>query len=281
MAPSRRPRTGKRWQARVLDAFCLLVLAFLMLPILIVIPISFTASDYIDFPPKALSLRWYMAYFTDEEWLRATVFSFKIAAITAVVATLVGVAAAFALVRTGLARKDFVNAAIAAPMIVPAIISAVGLYLFLSRAGLVGTTTGFVLAHTVLVLPLVVFTVIAGLEAADPRLEAAALSLGASRFMTIARITLPLALPGVLIGAAFAFISSFDEATVSFFVSTSSGKTLPKKMFEGIEWELSPVIAVVSTLLTLASLALVVSITVVRERRRRGSASTDAGPSSL
>lgn len=277
----RASRSPWRWQVWLLHGFCLLVLAFLMLPILIVIPISFTASDYIDFPPQALSLRWYVAYFTDEEWLRATFFSFKIAAITAVTATLIGSAAAFALVRTGLARKDAVNAAIAAPMIVPAIISAVGLYLFLSRTGLVGTTTGFVIAHTVLVLPLVIFSVVAALEAADPRLESAALSLGASRFAVLARITLPLALPGVLIGAAFAFISSFDEATVSFFISTSSGKTLPKKMFEGIEWELSPVIAVVSTLLTLASLALVVVITVVREKRRRRGGDAAAGPSPL
>lgn len=264
-------RLRARWRSHALSAFCILVLAFLVGPILLVIPISFGGSEYLEFPPKSYSLRWYAAYFSDHEWIAATLFSLKVASLTAVCATLVGTAAAFALVRSGLGRHDLVGALIAAPMITPAIITAVGLYLALSRVGLVGQTMGFVLAHTVLALPLVVVSVSASLHGIDPRLEAAAMSLGAPLPSVLARITLPLALPGIAIGAAFAFISSFDEATVSFFISTPGGKTLPKKMFEGIEWELSPVIAVVSTLLTLISFALVLLIAAVRGLRRGAS----------
>jgi mannopine transport system permease protein len=261
-------RAARSWRSWVLTAFCCLVLFFLVGPILLVVPISFSGSEYLEFPPKSLSLRWYATYFSDHEWIAATLFSLKIAALTALTATIIGAAAAFGLVRSGLSRVDFVGALIAAPMITPAIITAVAFYLVLSRAGLVGTTTGFVLAHTALTLPLVIVSVSASLQGIDPKLEAAAMSLGAPVPSVLARVTLPLALPGIVIAAAFAFIYSFDEATVSFFVSTPSGKTLPKKMFEGIEWELSPVIAVVSTLLTLISFALVLLIAAVRGLRR-------------
>jgi mannopine transport system permease protein len=270
-------RLLRRWRSLLLGGFCCLVLAFLVVPILIVIPISLSSSDYLEFPPKALSLRWYETYFADIDWLNATTFSLKVAFFTSVCATLVGTAAAFGLVRSGLARLDLVGGFIAAPMITPAIITAVAFYLSLSRIGLLGTTLGFVIAHTVLYIPLVVFSVSASLQGLDPKLEAAAMSLGAPYSSVLMRITLPLALPGIVIGAAFAFISSFDEATVSFFVSTSIGKTLPKKMFEGIEWELSPVIAVVSTLLTLISFALVMLIAAVRGWRRVATKQADLG----
>lgn len=272
-----RGRVSRRWRSWLLAAFCGLVLFFLIGPILLVVPISFGGSDYLEFPPKSLSLRWYATYFADREWIAATLFSLKIASLTALASTILGTAAAFGLVRSGLSRVDFVGALIAAPMITPAIITAVAFYLVLSRVGLVGSTPGFVLAHTALVLPLVVVSVSASLQGIDPKLEAAAMSLGAPVSSVLARVTLPLALPGIVIGAAFAFISSFDEATVSFFVSTSSGKTLPKKMFEGIEWELSPVIAVVSTLLTLISFALVLLIAAVRGLRRGAAPQTGFG----
>ncbi|PZQ50677.1 MAG: ABC transporter permease [Rhodovulum sulfidophilum] len=274
-APAPVPRLSARrrlrrrladWPSILLGLFGLLTLAFLVLPILLVIPMSFGGGDYLEFPPSSYSLRWYRAYFSDAEWLGSTWLSLKIALMTMLAATTLGTAAALALVRRGLAAKGYVQGMIAAPMIAPAIITAVAFYLFFTRIGLVGTTFGFVLAHTVLALPLVIFSVIASLERIDPRLEMVALSLGASRRAAIFLVTLRLALPGILIGALFAFITSFDEATVSYFVSASDAKPLPKKMFEGMEWELSPIIAAVATMLTVLSFAIVALLAVLRRR---------------
>jgi mannopine transport system permease protein len=252
--------------ARLLAVFSCCVLAFLVGPILLVVPISFGGSDYLEFPPTSLSLRWYIAYFSDPEWIEPTLFSLKIATLTAIVAAVLGTACALAIVRSRLAGSSLVGAIVAAPMIAPAIIVAVGLYLVLSRLGLAGTTVGFVLADAMLTIPLVVFSVSAALRRIDPSLERIALSLGATRFAAFAHVTLPLARSGILVGAVFAFITSFDEATVAFFLSTADAKTLPKKMFEGIEWELSPIIAAVSSLLMLVSLALVLLAVLLRRR---------------
>lgn len=260
-------RRTRRWPAVLLNAFGVLVLAFLVLPILLVIPMSFGAGEYLEFPPASYSLRWYRAYFADAEWLASTWLSLKIAGLTMLSATVIGTAAALALVRSGLSGKGVVQGIIAAPMIAPAIITAVAFYLFFSRIGLVGTTVGFVMAHTVLALPLVIFAVMASLEKIDPRLEMVALSLGAPLSISIFLVTLRLALPGILIGALFAFITSFDEATVSYFVATSGIKPLPKKMFEGMEWELSPIIAAVATMLTVLSFAVVTLLALLQKRR--------------
>lgn len=238
-------------------AFCLIVLAFLVLPILIIVPMSLTGRDYLEFPPSSLSLRWYGAFFSDPDWIGPALFSLKIAALSALASTVIGTMAALALVRANLLRRTFVTALVAAPMVVPAVVTAVAFYMLLSRLHLLGSLLGFVLADTVLTLPFVVFPVAATLQRIDPRLEWTALSLGASRFDALRLVTLPLARSGILVGAAFAFITAFDEATVSVFISSFEGKTLPKKMFEGIDWELSPVIAAVASLLTALSLLVV------------------------
>ena len=251
----RRPRGPL--SSRLLAVFSGLVLAFLVVPILLVIPMSFTSQDYLEFPPTGLSLRWYAAFFTDPDWIDPTLFSLEVAALTAVVSVILGAAASLALVRSRFSASPLVSAIVAAPMTTPAIIVAVGIYLVLSRVHLTGTLLGFVLAHSVLALPLVVFSVSAGLQRIDQRLEQVAVSLGASRWAAICSVTLPIIRPSLLVAAAFAFVTSFDEATVAFFISTADAKTLPKKMFEDIQWQLSPTIAAVSTLLTLGSLVLV------------------------
>lgn len=253
------------WGGIVLHGFSILVLIFLMLPPLLVVPMSFGAADYLEFPPSGWSWRWYIAYFSDHDWTDPTLLSLRVAALTALLSTVLGTMASLALVRGRLAG-GWINAVIATPMIIPTIITAVALYLLFSGWHIAGTTLGFVLAHTVLALPYVVFCVSVSLYRVDARLEMAALNLGASRFTSIWRVTLPLALPGILTGAVFAFLSSFDEATVSFFLSSADAKTLPKKMFEGIEWELSPVIAAVSAMLTLLTLIVVGAVELKRLR---------------
>jgi mannopine transport system permease protein len=233
------------------------VLLFLIVPTLIVVPISFGAADHLEFPPRALSLRWYEAYLQDPGWTGPTVFSFQIAIVVTLVATLVGTMAALALVRGGLRGRAVLNAVIIAPLIVPVIIYAIAALFWFGPAGWTGTLHGFVLAHSVMAAPYVVLIVSAALYRVDPALELAAMSLGASRTRAVLAVTLPLAIPAVIGGAVFAFLASFDDATVSFFISGIRDKSLPRKMFENVEFSVSPVVAVVSTLITVLTLALI------------------------
>jgi mannopine transport system permease protein len=239
-----------------LYGYVLLVIAFLLLPVVLIAPISFGSAEHLEFPPRGWSLRWYASYLGDQAWIGPTLFSLRIALLTMVVATVIGTTAALALARGSLPGRTLVNALITAPLIIPAIIYAIAILFLFAPLRLSGTTLGFVLAHTVLAAPYVVLIVSAALSRVDPALELAALSLGASRMTAFRRITLPLVAPGVLTGAAFAFLASFDDATVSFFISGVTDKSLPRKMFENVEFNVSPVLAVVSTLVTVATLAL-------------------------
>lgn len=257
---ARAPRLG----AVALYAFVFSVLIFLVLPTVIVVPMSLNADQYLAFPPRSWSLKWYAAYFSDPEWIAATLFSLEIAALTTVAATLLGTCAALALVRGDIGGLGWLNALTLAPMIVPHIVVAVAMYLEFARLGLTGTVPGFAIAHTALAVPYVVLTVSASLYRLDPALEMAALNLGASRLQAFYCVTLPLILPGVATGAAFAFIISLDEAVVSFFLSGVTGKTLTRKLFEDIDYSLSPVIAAASTLLVILSLAVMGSIELAR-----------------
>ena len=245
------------------------ILIFLLLPTVIVVPMSLNGEQYLAFPPRSWSLRWYAAYFGDPEWIAATLLSLEVAALTTVAATVLGTCASLALVRSDIGNHGWLNALILAPMIVPHVVIAVAMYLQLAPLGLTGTLSGFVIAHTVLALPYVVLTVSAALYRLDPALEMAALSLGASRPQAFFGVTLPLILPGVATGAAFAFIISLDEAVVSFFISGVSGKTLPRKLFEDIDYSLSPVIAAASTLLVTVSLLIMGGIELARRAAAR------------
>ncbi len=265
-ARTRRRTVSLPWGRVALGVSCGIVLLFLVLPTMLVIPMSFGRDKYLHFPPRNLSLHWYGEYFGSRDWIDPTLFSLRIAALTTVVATIIGTMAALALVRGSLPGRNVLTAAFIAPVIAPAIVTALGIYSFFIRVHLTGTVVGFVLAHSVLAAPYVVLTVSAALSRFDTKLELAALSLGASRFTTAMRITLPLVLPGVLAGAAFAFITSFDEATVSFFISGVHQKTLPRKLFEDLDFNVTPTVAAVATLLTVLSLAVVGGFELLRLR---------------
>ncbi|MBZ9761744.1 ABC transporter permease [Mesorhizobium sp. CA8] len=250
-----------------------LILFFLLLPTLIVVPMSIGTSPYIEFPPHGLTYKWYEAYFSDPDWMAATWFSVRIAVATTISATVIGTLAAVALVRGRLPGKEFLQALTLAPLIVPHIVIAVALYLFFAPLGLVGNFYGFVIAHSMLAVPYVVITVSAALQRFDANLELAALNCGATRIQAFFHIVLPNIVPGVAAGAVFAFLASFDEATVAFFISGVEGKTITRKMFEDIDFNLTPVIAAVSTVLTLVSLVLMSTIEIARRRSdpdRRG-----------
>lgn len=243
------------------------ILFFLILPTLIVIPMSLGTARFIEFPPTGLTLRWYVEYINDPGWVSATFFSLRVALATTVAATTVGTLAAIALVRGNLPGKGVIQGLTLSPMVVPHIVIAVALYLVFAPLRLTGSFYGFLIAHTMLAVPYVVLTVTAALQRFDVTLELAALNCGASRTQAFFSVVLPNILPGVAAGAVFAFLASFDEATVAFFISGIEGKTITRKMFEDIDFNLTPVIAAVSTVLVAASLLLMAGVQLLQARR--------------
>lgn len=252
-----------RWLLIGLSA---LILLFVALPTLIVIPVSLSSTEYLSFPPPELTLHWYHEFLTDPDWIRATLLSLEIAIVVAVVSLVVGTLAALAMVR-GLGGSGIMSAITAAPLIIPTIIYAIAILLFFSQLRIAGSFWSFVLAHSALASPYVVIIVAAALYRSDPSVELAAMSLGASRARAIWEVTLPGIRPALVTGAAFAFLTSFDDATVSFFLANLSDMTLPRKMFENLQFFISPVLAVVATLLTVFTLTFIGSLTLWQSRR--------------
>jgi putative spermidine/putrescine transport system permease protein len=245
------------------------ILALLILPILILLPLAFSASPFLQFPPSGLSVRWFANYFGRMDWLRPTWVSFQVALITTAVATPLGTLAALALVRGHFRGKELLMGFVVSPMVVPTIIVAIALYFQLARFRLVGTVTALVVGHLALAIPFVVVVVSGALRTVDESLEQAARSLGAGSVRAFLRVTLPLIRPGVLTGAFFAFLASFDDLVIALFVSGTKAATLPKRMWEGIRWEVDPTTAAVSALLIAFSLVLLGIAEVARVRASR------------
>jgi putative spermidine/putrescine transport system permease protein len=242
------------------------VLLFLALPVLVVMVVSFSSATYLTFPPPAFGLRWYGAYFGSGDWLRSTWLSLWVAAAVVVLATLLGTLAALGIARMPKALRIVASALILSPLIVPLIVVAIGIYYAFARYGLVGSPAGLILAHTCIAVPFVVTSVSASLAGIDPRLEQAALSLGATPSGTFFQITLPLIRPGVLVGALFAFITSFDELVVALFISGSGAVTLPRRMWDDLLFQIEPTIAAVSTLTIVLTVLLMVCAHLLRKR---------------
>lgn len=230
------------------------VCAYLVIPTLIVVPISFTETDYIAFPPKGFSLQWYETFLGEGPWRNATLNSFLVASISALLATGVGTLAAFGLRRMPPTLARLVIWIVLLPMVVPTIIMAVALYGAFASLNLVGTKIGLILAHALLTLPFVVINVSAVMQKVDWRMVDAARSLGASPTTAFRKVTLPAILPGVVAGLVFAFLTSFDEVVVALFVTGIDSVTLPVQMWNGIRFEISPAVAAASTLLLLLSI---------------------------
>jgi putative spermidine/putrescine transport system permease protein len=245
------------------------VLLFMALPILIIVILSFSSATYLTFPPPAFGVRWYREYLGSDEWLAATWLSLSVAASTVLLATVLGTLAALGLARLPPVLRNLAAALILSPMIVPVIVVAIGIYYAYAQYGLVGSPVGLVLAHTCLAVPFVVTSVSASLAGLDRRLEQAALSLGATPFGTFRQVTLPLIRPGVLVGALFAFITSFDELIVALFLSGSGAVTLPRRMWDDLRFEIDPTIAAVSTLTVVLTASLLAIVHLTRQRGRR------------
>ncbi|MBN9088573.1 MAG: ABC transporter permease [Reyranella sp.] len=252
---------------RILPAIAVgLILLFLAFPILVVVIVSFSSATYLTFPPPAFGLKWYAAYFGSADWLRPTWLSLWVAGAVVILSTTLGTLAAIGIARLPRALRLPVTGLILSPLIVPVIVVAIGIYYAFSRYGLVGSPFGMVLAHTCLAVPFVVTSVSASLAGIDPRLEQAALSLGATPRATFFQVTLPLIRPGVLVGALFAFISSFDELVVSLFLSGSGAVTLPRRMWDDLRFQIDPTIAAVSTLTVALTVLLMAGAHLLRRR---------------
>jgi putative spermidine/putrescine transport system permease protein len=226
-----------------------LVAIFLIVPMFVIVPMSFSTSTSLEFPPPGYWIGYYQQYFSSGTWLKATVNSFVIAFGTMVLTMAVTLPAAFGFVRYRFRGRDTLYLLMLLPLIVPAIVSALGYYGFLSFIRLVGTPAGVIIAHSVLSLPVAFLVICAALKGFDRNLERAAMSAGAGPLRTFFWVTLPVLRPGILVGALFAFLHSFNEAVVAIFIAGRDAATLPKKMFESIRIESDPVIAVVSTVL--------------------------------
>ncbi len=275
---------------------CGLILLFLIAPILIIIPLSFNAQPYFTFTQKMLaldpegySLRWYDFLLTfgmaapdaprdgswwadawaNAQWIRAAKNSIIIGVFSTVVATVLGTLAALGLARPEMPFRRTIMAILLSPMIVPIIITATGLFFFYSATGLSGTYVGLILAHAVLGIPFVIITVTATLVGFDRSLSRAAASLGASPATSFFRVTMPLILPGVVSGALFAFVTSFDEVVVVLFIAGPEQQTIPRQMWNGIREQLSPSILAVATILVAVSVALLAVIELLRRRSER------------
>lgn len=225
------------------------VLLFLIAPVVIIVIVSFSGADYLSFPPPYLSLRWYQRFLGASSWRQAIWVSTQVALLTMVFATLLGLLAALALVRGRFRGKGVIYAVMLSPMIVPTVITAIGLYFFFVRLKATGSILAMALGHTVLALPVVVIIMAAALQGFDMRLEQAALSLGASRLTALRRITLPLILPGLLSAALFAFLTSFDELLIPLFLSGVEVQTLTVRIWNSLTLEVDPTIAAVSSFL--------------------------------
>ncbi len=239
---------------------------FLMAPTLVVVPMSFTASNALTFPPEGFSTRWYEKMLTDPQWSTGFVNSAQVASLTAVLATTLGTLAALGTVRGRFPGRSAVNALIVSPLIVPVIIIAIGMFSVFVRWKIAGSIVGLVLAHTALAMPFVVVNVATSLRTIDRNLELAAQSLGAGPIRTFRRITLPLILPGVLAGGLFAFITSWDEVVVSIFLTSARFRTLPAEMWEQVRQVVDPTVAAVSTTLLAVTTTVLVLAFVVRRQ---------------
>jgi putative spermidine/putrescine transport system permease protein len=255
---------------------CGLIFFFLIFPILVIVPLSFNAEDFFTFTPKMLaldpegySLKHYQDFFTNPDWQQALWNSVTIAPVATILATGFGTLAAIGLSQSHVPFKSAIMAILISPMIVPLIISAAGMYFFYSRIGLQGTYLGVVMAHAALGTPFVIITVTATLVGFDRSLTRASANMGADPVTTFFKVQMPLILPGVISGALFAFITSFDEVVVVLFLGSASQKTLPWQMFTGLREQISPTILAVATLMVAISIVLLTVLELLRRRAER------------
>lgn len=259
-----------------LKLFAWLVLFFLIMPILVIVPLSFNAEPFFTFTKgmlalesEAYSIKWYESIINDDKWILAIQNSFIIGIFATILATFLGVLAAVGLSSPVMPFKRLITAILLSPIIVPLIIVAAGMFFFYTRFGLVGTYAGVIIAHAALGIPFVIITVTATLTGFDTSLFRAGLSLGASPLKVFWNVVVPLIRPGVISGALFAFVTSFDEIVLVLFLAGPEQRTIPRQMFSGLREQINPTILAVATLLIVVSITLLMTIELLRRRSEK------------
>jgi len=266
---------GRTWYYSF-RVICALIFIFLIAPILVIIPLSFNAEPYFTFnesmmalDPDAFSLRWYQDIIDNKQWGHSIKNSMIVAFFATILSTFLGTLAALGLSRPEMPYRTAIMSLLISPMIVPLIITAAGMYFFYSQVGLAQTYAGIIFAHTALGTPFVVITVTATLVGFDHSLTRAAASLGANPVTVFRKITVPLITPGVISGALFAFITSFDEVVVVLFLAGFEQRTVPRQMWAGIREQISPTILAVATVLVAFSIVLMTVLEILRRRSEK------------
>jgi putative spermidine/putrescine transport system permease protein len=262
-------RFALRAPSLLLHAFGAAVLLFLVAPIVAIVPLSFNAEPFFTYPMPGFSLQWYREFFDSTVWQLALRNSVIVALGATIASTVLGTLAALGLARRDCPLRAGFMAVLIAPMIIPVIVSAVGMYYFFAHIGLLNTLAGMIVAHTALGAPFVVITVLATLSGFDHNLMRAAASLGANPVTAFFRVMLPVIAPGVASGALFAFVTSFDEVVVALFIAGSEQRTLPRQMWSGVREHISPTITAVATLLIVASVGLLLAVQWLQARAQR------------
>lgn len=244
----------------LLKLFALIICLFLIVPVFVIIPMSFGASNYLEFPPRGFSLRWYQEFFSDRSWVNALLFSLQLAVFSTILALILGVSASEGLVKCEFKGKKILQQLFQLPMIVPVIVIAIALFKFESDTGLRGSNLGLIIAHALMGLPYVVSTVYSRRVSLDKNLEYASRNLGATPFYTMLHVILPLIRPALLSGGLFAFATSFDELVISMFLCNIRNSTLPKKIWDGVRSEVDPTItSIASILIVVVSIIMITS----------------------
>ena len=248
---------------------CVAIFVFLIAPIIVIMPLSFNSEPYFTYPMAGFSFRWYEEFFHSQPWLNAIKNSLIVGISATFIATTLGTLAALGLSRANFPLKAIVLAILISPIIVPIVITAVGMFYLYASLGLVSSYAGLIFAHAALGVPFVVITVTATLSGFDQNMPRAGASCGAAPVRVFFKVTLPLILPGVVSGALFAFVISWDEVVVALFLASVEQHTIPRRMWSGIREWISPTITAVATLLVACSAALLFAVELLRRRGER------------
>lgn len=257
----------RRWTARLLHLYVGIACVWLLAPIVIVVILAFSGDGYLRFPPSSLSTQWFSRFFGDVQWQRAMLSSLIIGVVACVVSTTVGFFAAYAFLRVEFRGKKLLLSLMLTPIIVPSIITAISMYYLSGKLRLIGNVVWLGFCHAVIAMPIVLLILLSALHAVDPNLERAALSLGSSRIRVFFRVVLPIALPGVLSAALFAFLASFDELLISLFLAGVRSQTLPVRIWNSLNLQVEPTIAAVSAFLIAITCVILGADGILRHRR--------------
>lgn len=248
--------------------YCVLVLLFMILPILIIIPMSFGGSDIMEFPPSSFSLRWYRAL-VDSGWMTGLINSLKIGAGTVVLSCILGILAAIGIKDPRMIGGGIVNIICLMPMLLPVVIVAVAMYLVYGAWKITGTFGAIILAHTCLAVPMVITLMTSALSNVDMNLYDAARSLGASHLTANLKVVLPLVKPAIFTSVLFSFVTSFDESVISLFITDRTTSTLPKMIFNSLRFEISPAISAISTILICITLVIFLVNSLIQSKNKK------------